>query len=178
MVELDPPAVDRFRFAVVDASQRRDVRDAVENVYRALQDQIDLRRPVCVTSGRCCRFEEFGHRLFVTTMEAASFLHELRSPPSACGLSGKAGCPFQAAKLCTVHSFRPFGCRIFFCDETSTEWQRQQYEFFHSEFKRLHEALAVPYFYVEWRQFLRTLRSNLSTADVSDSRLLPVGTFL
>ena len=61
------------------------------------------------------------------------------------------GCPFQVDRLCSVHAIRPFGCRIFFCDPTSQQWQNERYELFHAELKRLHEGLGVPYFYVEWR---------------------------
>ncbi len=160
MLELSEHDRRALRDAVVRASSRADVRDAVANVYVALQDQIDLRRPVCNTSGRCCRFDEFGHRLFVTTMELATFLHDIAAAAPAALEKPQAadGCPFQQGKLCTVHAVRPFGCRVFFCDETSTDWQRRQYESFHAELKRLHERLAVPYFYVEWREALRALR--------------------
>jgi Fe-S-cluster containining protein len=137
------------------AAARHEVRDAVANVYRALQDAIDLRRPRCSTSGRCCRFDEFGHRLFVTTMEMGSFLHDVGLLPQSIDRE----CPFQSGTLCSVHSVRPFGCRVFFCDETSVDWQRQQYEFFHSELKRLHECLGVAYYYVEWRQALSAVAS-------------------
>src|SRR5688572_15421937 len=152
---MDDQTRTELRDAVRAAAARADVRDAVANVYHALQEQIELRRPVCVTSGRCCRFEEFGHRLLVTTMELAAFsaARGFADPPTATA----ASCPFQQEKLCTVHAIRPFGCRVFFCDETSTDWQRHQYESFHAELKRLHERLAVPYFYVEWRQALRAL---------------------
>src|SRR5688572_16956638 len=76
-------AMSEFRQAVLDASLRSDVRDAVAQVYRELQQQIDRRQPLCVMSGRCCRFEEFGHRLFVTTMEVATFVHDLRDRDAA-----------------------------------------------------------------------------------------------
>ncbi|HZZ44771.1 MAG TPA: hypothetical protein VFE58_17675, partial [Tepidisphaeraceae bacterium] len=66
-------------------------------------------------------------------------------------------CPFQEGGLCSVHGIRPFGCRVFFCDETSTEWQREQYEELHGELKKLHEELGVAYFYVEWRAALAVL---------------------
>jgi len=56
-----------------------------------------------------------------------------------------------------VHAIRPFGCRMFFCDATSTAWQNEAYEQFHARLKRLHEELGVPYFYVEWRQALGAL---------------------
>jgi len=66
-------------------------------------------------------------------------------------------CPFQAGRVCTVHTIRPMGCRLFFCDSSSNDWQHDQYEKFHADLKRLHESLAVPYFYVEWRAALSQL---------------------
>jgi hypothetical protein len=49
------------------------------------------------------------------------------------------------------------GCRIFFCDPTADQWQQQLYEQLHLELKQLHERLAIPYFYVEWRDALQAL---------------------
>jgi Fe-S-cluster containining protein len=177
----------KLREAVMQAADRAPVRDAVRTVYAALQDAIDVRRPICVTSGRCCRFEEFGHRLYVTTMELANFVHEMslvggptsvaegQTPtvPSSAEratislpvfttdngplTTDQSGCPFQIDKLCGVHAIRPFGCRIFFCDETSTQWQHDLYERLHADLRRAHDELAVPYHYVEWRFALRSL---------------------
>jgi Fe-S-cluster containining protein len=156
-----------FRQAVLAAAARADVLASVAAVYEHVQREIDQRRPVCVVSGRCCRFEEYGHRLFVTTLEMAAFVRELRLRDAAGSTSQSpvlssqsspwdgTGCPFQKNKLCSVHAFRPFGCRMFFCDATSTEWQNERYERFHTELKRLHGDLEVPYFYMEWRQALR-----------------------
>ena len=68
-----------------------------------------------------------------------------------------SGCPFQVEGLCSVHSIRPFGCRVFFCDATSDDWQHAQYERFHAQLKQLHDELAVPYRYMEWRAALAEL---------------------
>jgi Fe-S-cluster containining protein len=137
--------------AVIQAAGRADVLEAVVRLYADLQAQIDLRRPVCNASGRCCQFDEFGHRLYVTTLELAAFVASL--PPG--GERSKADCPFQIRGLCSVHTIRPFGCRVFFCDATSSDWQHQQYDRFHARLKRLHGELNVPYFYVEWREALK-----------------------
>ncbi len=159
--------------AVHTAAGRPEVLAAVHAVYADLQQQVDLRRPLCQRSGRCCHFEEWGHRLYVTTMELAAFLAGGRSdslrPPSAPNPDNSAdgvdrhdawdgrGCPFQAHGLCGVHAIRPFGCRIYFCDATAQDWQQEQYQHFHDRLRRLHDELAVPYFYVEWRQALAAL---------------------
>jgi len=151
--------ISELRQIVYRAAGRAEVREAVERVYAKLQAEIDVRRPLCSASGRCCRFEEFGHRLYVTTMELATFLYDAettRTEPQAAW--DGTGCPFQVSGLCGVHTIRPFGCRIYFCDATSTDWQHEQYERFHGELKALHKSLDVPYFYVEWRWALRELQ--------------------
>jgi Fe-S-cluster containining protein len=154
--------MQHLRDSVRSAAARPEVRAAVNDLYQRVQREVDERRPVCAVSGRCCRFEEYGHRLYVTTLELAAFVHELERAWSEGRAAQPAtwdgtGCPFQIAKLCGVHPFRPFGCRMFFCDATSTEWQNLTYEQFHAELKRLHAELEVPYAYVEWRQALREI---------------------
>ncbi|HZN63683.1 MAG TPA: hypothetical protein VFB66_00155 [Tepidisphaeraceae bacterium] len=153
-----------FEQHVRAAAERPVVLAAVGRVYSDLQDRIEERRPVCVASGRCCKFEAFGHRLYVTTLELAAFVHGLghqpqprRNPLSLPLAWDGTGCPFQSQRLCTVHPIRPFGCRVFFCDSSAGQWQNDVYEQFHTRLKRLHEELEVPYVYVEWRDALRRL---------------------
>ena len=144
--------------AVMNAASRAQVRDAVLRVYADLQKEIDARQPLCAASGRCCNFDRYGHRLYVTTMELATFVHQLSETNGTIPRgTDPATCPLQQDKLCSVHAIRPFGCRIFFCDPTAARWQTDQYEQFHARLKRLHDEMNVPYFYVEWRQALRAL---------------------
>jgi Fe-S-cluster containining protein len=89
-------------------------------------------------------------------MELATFAHDIGRFAAPKPWDG-TGCPFQINKRCGVHPIRPMGCRLFFCDATSTVWQQQLYENFHSQLKRLHESLDVPYAYMEWRESLSLL---------------------
>ena len=152
--------MDLFQ-AVSEVSQRPEVLAAVAAVYADISRAIAERKPVCELSGRCCKFEEYGHRLYVSTLELAAFYAgccETGSGRIATGVNWNGiGCPFQKGKLCTVHTIRPFGCRMYFCDPTAQEWQQGMYEQFHTRLKGLHEDLGVPYFYVEWRGALREL---------------------
>jgi Fe-S-cluster containining protein len=141
---------------------RPEVRRAVARLYGQIQEATDQRRPRCVMSGRCCRFEEYGHRLFVTTMELACFHHELQAMRAGDSSHRRSswdgsGCPFQRSKLCSVHAIRPMGCRLFFCDATAEQWQQALYEQCHGELRRLHDELQVPYRYMEWRTALREI---------------------
>ena len=138
------------------ASKHPDVANAVHALYSRVTAEIDQRRPKCEMSGRCCNFEAYGHRLYLTTLELATFLHDLLASQLPSTIPS-TGCPFQKNKLCTVHTIRPFGCRIFFCDPTATEWQQSAYERFHAELKQLHAQFNVPYAYMEWRTGLRLI---------------------
>lgn len=166
---------DALRPAVEAAASRADVESAVASVYASVAAEVERRRPLCVISGRCCRFEEYGHRLYVTTLELAAFRRHYTGG-TVTSWDG-TGCPFQAGKLCGVHTIRPFGCRMFFCDASSTEWQNAAYERFHADLKALHERLKVPYFYVEWRHALRLMGwagpAGASVSGVSGSAQLP-----
>jgi Fe-S-cluster containining protein len=153
-----PQEIQDIRDWVSAASKRSEVRNAVGQIYQQVEQEIALRRPLCVMSGKCCRFDEYGHRLYVTTLELGAFSYELAKfaakPPTG---ADKGVCPFQSGKLCGVHSIRPMGCRIFFCDPSSTQWQQERYERFQADLKRLHGELQVPYLYMEWRSALELL---------------------
>jgi Fe-S-cluster containining protein len=181
---------ETLAIAVRAASARPEVEAAVQALYADVQSAIEARRPACAVSGRCCRFEEYGHRLYVTTLELAAFLAAQEGDAPAEPRPGESkprlgrslalplidsaawdgtGCPFQRARLCSVHAIRPFGCRMFFCDATSTEWQNEAYERFHAGIQELHAELGVPYFYVEWRHALQALGLT-GTQPVQDRR--------
>jgi len=64
-------AVDpQFSRTVEEVARRPEVLEAVSRLYDDVQREINARKPVCVMSGRCCRFEEYGHRLFVTFFDS------------------------------------------------------------------------------------------------------------
>ena len=90
-----------------------EVRREVAAVYAAVEAAVAAAGPRCDASGRCCRFAEYGHTLFVSQFEAEVLLEsapEYRPPVS------RDVCPFQVDNLCTARGSRPLGCRIYFCD--------------------------------------------------------------
>ena len=90
-----------------------DVRNEVLAVYAAADAAVAAAGPRCEASGRCCRFTEYGHTLFISAFEAEILLE--RAPPYGQPVS-RDGCPFQIGGLCTARENRPLGCRIYFCD--------------------------------------------------------------
>ena len=47
-------------------------REALQGAYAELDAEVVRLAPVCQISGRCCRFEEYGHTLFVSAPELRS----------------------------------------------------------------------------------------------------------
>ena len=158
LIRLNEDQILTLQSAVRQAQHAPGLAERITAIYADVQAAIDARKPRCDVSGRCCQFEKFGHLLFVTTLEFAAFALQ-RTPDAKHGPrpSDGPGCRYQQGGLCTVHTVRPFGCRIYFCDESAQDWQQQQYEYFHTSLKQLHDELGVPYLYVEWRQGLAAL---------------------
>jgi Fe-S-cluster containining protein len=147
---------------------------AVAAVLAEADAEIASLRPVCRSSGRCCRFEEYGHRLYVTAAELAHFAHSLPpienqksktenprpiSLPQFFAQEKPQGCPYQVGGLCTAREARPLGCRVYFCDENAQSWQGDLYERYHARLQQLHETHHLPYRYLEWRAALREIMS-------------------
>ena len=160
-----------------DAAKRDRIDNAIRDLYADMAAAVAERGPVCNASGRCCKFETYGHRLYVTTLEIAWFLQRVTPADSADtrpsdrgGISLKQlvesplqdGCPYQIDGLCSVHSVRPLGCRIYFCEEGTDAWQQDKTELFLDRLKQLHVEEGLPYQYMEWRAGLAEAQRALS----------------
>lgn len=161
--ESDGP-MDAPARAWLSAALDPQISGELELVYEHIARAVDTRKPVCNTSGRCCNFDAWGHRLYVTGLEAAYLvtrLPELRDQPltpahiTAARTAG--GCPFQHALLCSVHPIRPLGCRTYYCDETSQQWQHDLTESQLREVRGIHDRHDLDYQYGEWRGMLELL---------------------
>lgn len=175
-----------------DAAKRDAIDAAIRGLYADLAAAIAERRPVCNASGRCCKFEAYGHRLYVTGLEIAWFLRGVQG--LGAGVSGEnreAGndsarsneslslrqltpnpspqtlnpnCPYQINGLCSTHTIRPLGCRVFFCEEGTEAWQQDTTERFLDRLKALHAEHGLPYSYMEWRAGLAEANQFLDTS--------------
>jgi hypothetical protein len=133
------------------------VRDALEAVYLSVRDAIEARAPACWASGRCCNFRQAGHLLFVTGLETAYLWKRLDFPLTTDALLSayaRGDCPFLARNLCSVHTIKPLGCRVYFCDQSAQDWQMQLSERSMEMIKRIHVDFGIEYRYGEWRQML------------------------
>ena len=127
------------------------VRAAVAEVYAAADRAVAAAAPRCDASGRCCRFKEYGHTLFISHFEAEILLES--APPFSQPVSAD-GCPFQIDGLCTARSERPLGCRIYFCDAAYQEAGNRITEESLSTLKRIADEHGTGWKYAPLHVFL------------------------
>lgn len=132
-------------------------------VYEAAEAEVAAAAPVCEVSGRCCRFREYGHTLFLSRAEAELLLHEGLPPDSVVSAEG---CPFQIRGLCTARDRRPLGCRVYFCDPRYEGIGEQISERAIAQLKTLHEETQTPWEYRPLVHFLREVVAVSSSAPV------------
>ena len=128
------------------------LRAGLLDIYARVGEEIAAAAPVCEASGRCCRFLEFGHRLYLSRTEAELLLEE--GLPAGSTVD-EAGCPFQVGKLCTARERRPLGCRVFFCDPNYAGRAEEFSERYIAELKQLHLDTGTEWEYGPLHEFLR-----------------------
>jgi hypothetical protein len=135
------PDVDRFR-------------EALQGVYAEVDSEVARLAPVCEISGRCCRFEEYGHTLFLSAPEFALLVADAPNPSRP--LDGGATCPWQDNRgRCSARGARPLGCRVYFCDPTYQPMSPEIAEAGISRLKRLVDELGLPWDYAPLHSHLR-----------------------
>jgi hypothetical protein len=126
-------------------------RQAVLKLYAEVDATVAAAGPVCIASGRCCRFKEYGHTLFVSNFEAEVLLAS--APPYELPVSADF-CPFQKENLCTAREPRPLGCRIYYCDPGYQETANRITEDALAQLKRLADEHCVEWRYAPLHHFL------------------------
>lgn len=144
-------APDAASLADAAASQR--LRQGLLQAYIDLAADIAVVAPVCDLSGRCCRFKEYGHLLYVSRPEAEMLL-ETAWPENAV-IDDGATCPYQVKGLCTARENRPLGCRIYYCDPRYAGVGEELSEVYVDRLKELHEETNTPWEYQPVHVYLR-----------------------
>ena len=128
-----------------------DLHQRVLAIYAEADAAVAAAGPRCDSSGRCCRFKEYGHTLFISQLEADVLLES--APPYSQPVTADF-CPFQVDNLCTAREPRPLGCRVYFCDPTYQETGNAITETHLNKLKRLAEELETGWRYAPLHVFL------------------------
>lgn len=129
-------------------AEKANILRQVVAIYNWLDEQ--LRSNVeqagrCDACGRCCDFEAFGHRLFVTPPELFYLAENLGGEPLRQMQTGR--CPYNQAGRCTVYEYRFTLCRIFCC-QGDADFQSRLSETALSRLKSVCVESDVPYLYM------------------------------
>jgi hypothetical protein len=129
---------------------------------RALYEQLDAEvaalGPVCQLSGRCCRFEEHGHTLFVSTPEVRFLLGSAPEPQRP--LDRGETCPWQDSRgRCTARGCRPLGCRVYYCDSSYEPAAHELSERYIARLKELTKNHGLPWNYAPLHRHLEEERA-------------------
>jgi Fe-S-cluster containining protein len=141
-------------------ARHKKIIERVSEIYKWIEEQRFANKDIagsCEVCGKCCDFETYDHRLYITTPEILYFVEKL----------GRANikqmtttrCCYQVEGKCSVHAYRFSGCRIFCCKGEAT-FQSELTEAAIKKFKGLCAELQIPYRYVElpaaFKNFLTT----------------------
>ncbi|HUT30064.1 MAG TPA: hypothetical protein VMX13_09755 [Sedimentisphaerales bacterium] len=121
----------------------------VAGIYRRLDSQIrdDCNSAgVCVACGKCCDFDSFDHRLFVTTPEVMYLAAKLGGENIKPMNGGR--CPYNIGGKCSIHEYRFAGCRIFCC-KGDADFQSGLSESAVKMFKSACVELGIAYKYLD-----------------------------
>jgi hypothetical protein len=146
------------------------VRNAVLAVYATADEAVAAAQPRCDASGRCCRFTEYGHTLFISAFEAELLLE---GAPSYEQPVSRDGCPFQVNGLCTTREARPLGCRIYFCDPAYQDRMAEITEVALAALKRIADAHGTGWQYAPLHHFLNRPRTPRPAPPPADTMTPP-----
>lgn len=145
--------------ALREAARRPEVIEAMRQFFADADAAIAAHKPTCWNRGACCRFGEFGHRLYVTALEVVHYLalDEIAPGEATAPAIHDDACPHAIAGTCHARHRRPLGCRVFYCDPAAQFWQGPLTEEMLVRLRDLHQRFDVPYFYADWLAVLRAI---------------------
>ncbi len=130
----------------MSGSPQGDLRKIYEQAAAEISGRPEL---ICELSGRCCRFREAGHELYLTALEFEEMVAHGGFPAGQ-----EDRCPWYQGGLCANREGRALACRSYFCsDETSSAAVTERW---HKAIRELHEEWDLPYVYqslgIHWNQ--------------------------
>lgn len=121
----------------------------IAEIYKQLDLQIRQSAHLagmCNACGKCCDFESFDHKLFVTAPELMYLAAKLGAENIKPMTTGR--CPYNVNGRCSIYEHRFSGCRIFFC-KGDKDFQSKLSENVSKEFKSLCTDFQIPYSYTD-----------------------------
>ena len=153
--------------------QERQLTTELQALYAWADAEVGAFSPRCDASGKCCRFKEYGHRLYLCQIEAR---HLLQAAPLWTMPADEGGCPFQIDGLCSQRETRPLGCRVYFCDPSFSGAMEAIMEEGIRRLKEITDRHALGWDYASLHTFLNDPARAAITAPPSLNENLPCNT--
>ncbi|MBN1393225.1 MAG: hypothetical protein JW947_10545 [Sedimentisphaerales bacterium] len=121
----------------------------VAEIYEWIEEQLCANSDLagrCDACGRCCDFDAYDHRLFVSTPETMYLAASLEVEKLRPMTTGK--CPYNIDGRCSVYEYRFAGCRIFCC-KADSDFQSSLTEAALKKLKSLCAEYEIPYLYTD-----------------------------
>jgi hypothetical protein len=148
---------EEFSHGPGDPDGRSRFRAELRVLYAELDAEVAGLGPVCQISGRCCRFRDYGHTLFVSTPEIQFLLSEAPEPVRP--LDQGDTCPWQdRLGRCAAREARPLGCRVYHCDPVYQPKAPDVSERFISRLQQLAERHGLAWNYAPLHRHLHQQR--------------------
>lgn len=106
----------------------------------------------CELSGRCCRFAEAGHELYLTRLE----FDEMVAHGGARAADPET-CPWLENGLCANRDGRALACRTYFCSDEAAA--AEVTEHWHRVIRKLHADYGLEY---DYRRLVNFVAANSS----------------
>jgi hypothetical protein len=138
-------------------AKHKKIIERVSEIYNWIETQQLANKGIagsCDACGKCCDFESYDHRLYVTTPEIIYFVDKLGKENIRQMTTGK--CCYQVEGKCTIYAYRFSGCRIFCC-KGDAAFQSELTEAVLKKFKALCSELQIPYRYLELPAALKSV---------------------
>lgn len=133
--------------------ERREITEQVVQRVAAVYEWLDTQlqgsadqAPPCDACGKCCDFETFDHRLFVTPPELIYLAAKLDGEKVKPMPTGR--CPYNIILACSIYDYRFAGCRIFCC-KGDNDFQSALSEAALEKFKAICTDFGIPYRYLD-----------------------------
>src|SRR4030042_30415 len=124
------PKAQETQEMVAEQQVNSQVVERVGRVYRWLDEQLRQAgdaAAACDGCGKCCDFDAFDHRLFVTPPELIYLAANLPGQKLTPMTTGR--CPYNIVVKCSIYDYRFAGCRIFFCKPVRSEVEADSKDF-------------------------------------------------
>ncbi|MFB0525723.1 MAG: YkgJ family cysteine cluster protein [Phycisphaerae bacterium] len=149
---------------VAEARTNRQLIEKVAEIYDWLDSQIRESADSagqCKACGKCCDFEGFDHRLFVTPPEIIYLATNMGT--KSVKPMPTSQCPYNIDSKCSVYKYRFAGCRIFYC-KANQDFQSELSESVLKRFKSLCTQFDIPYRYADLATALNRIKTCGKTA--------------